>query len=247
VDQVYEELLHLMEFALDKLVSQVPAPQPAPFGPNRFVFRYMERTAQQAIVQKLARIITGLRAAHFLLEQGLLQEQAVIERVIDEFHEDVLFLSYGILKGETKNHKSFLTGFYEEEFDNAASAFDSTQKRPTVSRDKIRAYLARIEGISGNPSDNQEQLRTLFKAFSGFVHGASPQIMDMYIGDPPHFHVRGMLGTVRMAEYQIDIWNYFFRGIMAFGYAAKAFGDEELFQGILVQKRNFERQSGRGE
>jgi hypothetical protein len=109
----------------------------------------MERTAQQAIVQKLARIITGLRAAHFLLEQGLLQEQAVIERVIDEFHEDVLFLSYGILKGETKNHKSFLIGFYEEEFDNAASAFDSTQKRPTVSRTKFALIWLALRGSAG--------------------------------------------------------------------------------------------------
>ena len=71
-------------------------------------FRYVQQTAQQAIIQKSAWIITGLRAGHALLKQGLLQEQAVIERVVDEFHEDVLFLSYGILKGETETHKTFL-------------------------------------------------------------------------------------------------------------------------------------------
>lgn len=247
MDRLYEQLLLDMEVNFDKLSSQVPPPQPVSIGRGRFVFRYKEQTAQQALIQKLARIITGLRAARVLLKQGLLQEQAVIARVVDELHEDVLFLSYGILKGQTKNHESFLVGFYQEEFDNPDSAFDSTQKRPTLSREKIRAYLARIEGASGNPSDNQEQLRTLSKTLSGFVHGASPQIMDMYIGHPPCFHVRGMLGTFRMAEYEFDIWNYFYRGFMAFGFAAKAFGDEQLFQAILVQKRNFETQSGRGE
>ena len=246
MDQLFIELLSDMELALDRLCRKVPPPQRAPFF-DGFVFRFTERTAEQAIIQKLARIITGLRAAHALLKQGLLQEQAVIERVIDEFHEDVLFLSYGILKGETETHKSFLAAFYEEEFDNPRSAIASTQKRGPVPRRKIQAYLARVEGSIGNPSDNQEQSRTLSKAYSGFVHGASPQIMDLYVGDPPHFHVRGMLGTPRIAEYEFDIWNYFYRGIMAFAFAAKAFGDEELFQELLIQKRNFESQSGRGE
>lgn len=245
MDELYEQLLRVMELALDKLASRVPPPQPAPFGRNRFVFRYKERTAQQAIVQKLARIITGLRAALLLLRHGLLQEQAVIERVLDELCEDVLFLSYGVLKGETETHKSFLAAFYEEEFDNAESAVDSTQKRATVPRRKIQAYLARVEGIIGNPSDNQEVSRTLSKAFSGFVHGASPQIMDMFIGNPPHFHVHGMLGTFRMREYEHDIWNYFDRGIATFAVAAGAFRDPELLGYLASQKRNFEVQSGR--
>jgi hypothetical protein len=197
MDEPYEQLLRVMELALEKLVSQIPQPQPVPFGPAKFVFRYKERTIQQAIVQKLARAITGLRAALLLLRNGLLQEQAVIHRVLDEFCDDVLFLSYGVLQGETETHKTFLAAFYQGEFDNPQSAVSSTQKRATVPRKKIQAYLARAEGISGSPSDNQEVARTLSKAFSGFVHGASPQIMDMYIGNPPHFHVHGMLGTFR--------------------------------------------------
>jgi len=116
-----------------------------------------------------------------------------------------------------------------------------------VKRKRIHAYIARIEGTGNDQSRNTEISRTMSKAYSGFVHGASPQIMDMYLGDPPHFHVRGMIGTIRMTEYEFDIWNYFYRGIMAFGFAAKALGDDELFRTILMQQRDFEMQSGRGE
>jgi len=246
MDDLYNELFEAMEKALERLAEQVPSPQRISFREG-FVFRYVERTAQQAIVQKLARIITGLRAAHLLLKQGLLQEQAVIARVLAELQEDVLFLAYGIMKGElaTRLHESFLAGFYQEEFDNPASPIDSTQKRPTVARSKIQAYLARVEGIIGNPSYNQEVARTLSKAYSGFVHAASPQIMDMYGGNPPYFHVRGMLGTPKIREYEQDIWNYFDRGMATLAVAAGVFGDRELFQRILVQKRNFEARSGR--
>src|SRR5689334_4318343 len=113
MDEVYEQVLRDMEVALDKLVAQVSPPQRVPFG-THFVFRYVEKTAQQAIVQKLARIITGLRAAHLLLRNGLIQEQAVISRVLWDLEEDVLFLSYGIMKGEleTKWHKLYLDAFY---------------------------------------------------------------------------------------------------------------------------------------
>lgn len=245
--ELYEQLLRDMEVGLDRLTSQVPAPKRVPFVQNRFVFRYVERTAQQAIVQKLARTITGLRATLLLLRNGLVQEQAVIQRVLDELREDVTFLAYGIIKGEldTNLHKSFLEAFYEEEFDNPENPVASTQKRPMVPRRKIQAYLARIEGIVGNPSFNQEVTRTLSKAYSGFVHGASPQIMDMYGGNPPHFHVRGMLGTPRMRECEHDIWNYFDRGIGTFVIAACVFNDRELVAHLSSQKRNFEVQSGR--
>ncbi|MCY1551733.1 hypothetical protein D9M68_880820 [compost metagenome] len=60
--------------------------------------------------------------------------------------------------------------------------------------------------------------------------------MDMYGGFPPQFKMRGMHGTERQAEHRADLWNYFYRGIVAFCLAAKAFGDEELFVSI----RDFE-------
>ena len=47
----------------------------------------------------------------------------------------------------------------------------------------------------------------------------------MYGGNPPHFHVRGMLGTPRMVEYERDIWNYFERGMADFVIAAGILGD----------------------
>lgn len=53
--------------------------------------------------------------------------------------------------------------------------------------------------------------------------------------NPPRFHVRGMRGTERHREHGADLWNYFYRRILAFGFSAKAFGDEKLFNSI----RNF--------
>jgi hypothetical protein len=76
-----------------------------------------------------------------------------------------MFLSYGIFRGETIKHKAFLEDFFQEEFDNPSDPLVSTQSRRIVPRKKIQAYLARVEAISDNPSQDQEISRTLSAAF----------------------------------------------------------------------------------
>lgn len=55
----------------------------------------------------------------------------------------------------------------------------------------------------------------------------------------------GMLGTPRHTEHRADLWNYFYRGIIAFGFAAKAFGDDQLFSSIRDFSDEFARISGK--
>ena len=244
MDGLYDQTLSNMEATHAALVARVHPPQAVAFG-SGFVFRYAERDIHQALVQKLARVISGLHAARLLLAHGFVQEQAALQRILDEFNEDVMFLSYGVISDDiTELHREYLAAFYEEEFDNPDSALESTQKRPMVSRRKIRAYLARIRAEGLNPSSGVEVMRTVSKIYSGFVHGASPHIMDMYGGNPPRFHVRGMLGTARADDHREDLWNAFYRSIGAFAFAAKAFGDEVLFRSVLKYMRTFASAAG---
>jgi hypothetical protein len=245
MDKLYLQSLRNMESTLVGLAKLVPPPQRVPIL-DSFAFRYAEKSIHQALVQKLARVISGLHAARILLEYGFLQEQSALQRMLDEFHEDITFLAYPVISNEiTDLHYKYLEAFYEEEFDKPDDPASSTQKRPMMRREKIRSYIARIEGGYSDPSSGVAVTRTISKAYSGYVHGASPHIMEMYGGNPPLFHVAGMLGTPRYSEHQHDLWNYFYRGICAFGFAAKAFGDDALFSSIQRFRDEFTRQSGR--
>ncbi len=244
MDRLYNQALVNMERTVHVLAQRVSPPQPIPYK-DSFVFRYVEKSLHQALVQKLARIVTGLHAARLLMEHGFLQEQGALQRILDELHEDVSFLALAVIyDNHTPLHQAYLDAFYEEEF-NAESALASTQRRPMIPRQKIRAYIARVEGAALDPSTGVELTRTISKAYSGFVHAASPHIMDMYGGSPPRFHIRGMKGTERQLEHREDLWNYFYRSIIAFALAAKAFGDDPLFAKIQQFLREFESQSGK--
>ncbi len=217
-----------------------------------FVFRYVEQTIHQAILLKLARTISGLRAALVLLENGFVQEQAVMQRVLDEMGEDIIFLVYAVANDRvTELHERYLEAFFQEEFDPAVAPTDSPQKRPMIPRKRIRAYLAAVEGKASNqqgktlnPSDGVKLSKTLSKAYSGYVHAAAPHIMDLYGGNPPTFHLEGMLGTPRFSEHADDLWNYLYRGLMAFVAAARAFGDKECADFVYENLKRFEGASG---
>ena len=166
---------------------------------NRFVelpfgkaFRFKEKDIYQAIIQKLARAQSAVRAAYVLLKNGFLQEQAILHRVIDETNEDILFLVYAVTTDTvTDLHRRYLDAFWAEEIDESGNMIDSRQKRPMIPRKKIRAYLASVDKVLVEKYRGIELSRTISKAYSGFVHGASPHIMDMYGGESPSLSYNG--------------------------------------------------------
>lgn len=239
----YDQTLKSMADTLADLAARVPSPVLIE-NAGAYVYRYRERTIHQAIIQKLARVVSGLHAAHLLAAQGFFQEQGVLQRVIDELNEDVTFLSFGAITGDvTPLHLEYLDAFYQEEFDQPGDALASSQRRPMVPRQKIRAYLSRTIRIS-DPSSKAEVLRTISKIYSGFVHGASPHIMDMYGGAPPRWHVAGMLATPLTEDHREDLWNSVYRAIGSFALAAKAFGVEELYIVVRDYMRAFAAAAG---
>ena len=103
--QFFEPTFEVLERAFRLLEARVPAPIRKDWK-DGYVFRYAERTIHQAIVQKLARRISGLHAIYVLLAQGLFQEQGMVQRALDEIDEDIIFLSLGVIHGElTQRHK----------------------------------------------------------------------------------------------------------------------------------------------
>lgn len=242
-DPIFIEALENMEQAANALSQLVRPPQFVSLHGNR-AFRYVEKSPLQSIVQKLARMVSSLSAAHLLMKHGFVQEQGAMQRILDELNEDITFLSYAIIFDKwSELHDRFLEAFYEEEFD-ANSAIASTQRRKTVTRGNIRAWISNAEN-GMDPSSSIELSRTISKAYSGYVHAASPHIMDMFGGNPPRFHMRGMVGTPRHGEHRADIWNYFYRGILSCAFAAKAFGAETMFADIRQYAADFERASGK--
>ncbi len=235
-------MLELMDRSFQDFETAMPSkPQlvKLSFG---IVYRYKEKDIYQAIIQKLARVQSAVRAAYLLLNNGFVQEQAILHRVIDEANEDIIFLVYAITNDTiTELHERFLDAFWQEEFDDSGVVIKSNLKRPMIPRKKIQAYISRIDGPELDTCTRHSNARAISKAYSGFVHGASPHIMDMYGGDPPLFHTKGMRNTPRMEQYANDLWNYVYRSFISHIFVAKAIGAKEhvrMLTGFLEKVEN---------
>ena len=239
----YAKTLSYMERLVHALASKVPAPVKVPLA-RSYVFRYKEQTIEQAIVQKLARLVSTLRCTKLVLEKCFLQEQGVLQRVLDEIEEDITFLSQAIIRNDrTPLHDQYLRDFYEEEFD-ASTPLASTQKRGMIRRSRIHAYIHNISEVS-DPSTGIAVSGTVQKAYSGYVHAASPHTMEMYGGNPPRSHMNGIQEGDLLESHHGDLWNYFHRGIIAFALAAHALKDQSLFNEIYAFSRAFEKAAGK--
>lgn len=241
------EMAKVIEGTFHEIETCVSPPEFIDRGPGK-VFRYKEETIEAAIVQKCARMVSGLNASLVLLNSGYVQELGALFRMLDEFSEDITFLCQAIREGDVSDlHQKYLKSFYQEEFSNPDNAFLSEQKRKTISRKKIHSALSRIPEQEINPSDNNELHRTLSQAYSGYVHAASIHVMEMYGGKPASFHVSGMLGTPRINEFTINAWDYFYRGLMTIMIVALTFEKHDLLKKLYEFRDYVETQSGQTE
>jgi hypothetical protein len=246
MDSDFDKMLELMELAFRDFEAAMPNKPKLVRKSFGFVYRFEEQDIYQALIQKLARVQSAVRAARLLLEHGFVQEQAMLHRVIDETNEDILFLVYAVINDKiTPLHERYLASFWEEEVDESGDPLKSEQKREMIPRKKIRAYIANIEGAPIDPSRGIELSRTISKAYSGFIHGASPHIMDTYGATPPRFHTQGMLGTPRIEEHKDDLWNYMYRSFLSHILMAKALGAGKHVEIMVRHKERFEQNAGK--
>lgn len=164
---IYQETNDFLVQCFHRLEAPLPSPVPTKLGSD-VALRYNIHQLEIAIIQKLARYVSGLNASLLLLETGYTQELGALFRTLDEFHEDIVFLALPILGGieTTDTHKKYLENFFQEEFDNPDNAILSTQKRETIPRKKIRAVIANSVLNALNPHDSQELSRTISQAYS---------------------------------------------------------------------------------
>lgn len=169
MDALLKQTLGNIEETFEILASRVQPPQFVNLrsGPE---FRYVEKSIHQAIVQKLARVVSGLNASIVLLEAGYVQESGALQRMLDEFNEDILFLSLGVIYNDISDlHERYLANFYMEEFDPDKG--NKTQARAMIPRKKIRAYCANSKAGGSDPSTHLKAGKDVSSVYSGFVHG----------------------------------------------------------------------------
>lgn len=208
------ETLRKLQVHYDVLFSYLPPPVRTRIGSNVY-FRHPEKSDALLCCLKGVKLISTLNAALVLLRSGYTQEIGALCRMADDFFYEILFFTEPIQEnGSSKDQLKMLEDFFKEEFENPDDLLGSAQNRDTVPRRKINAAFGKLTNDQINPHDAQITAGIVHKAFSGYVHGAYPHIMEIYGGQPPRYHMAGMLGTPRIREWENQLVTYVYRAIM---------------------------------
>jgi hypothetical protein len=226
-----QKVLEIMDGTHASFAEGVPPPQKIQIE-NCFTYRYVEQTLEQVIVQKLARIVTGLRSAQILISHGFLQEAATLQRSVDEAQEDITFLIYGRIADKcTKDHEIYLKSFWS----------DSAESKAALPRPRIRDFIAEAEAtlINGSADAVVKPIKQIYAVYSGYAHASSVHVMELFDGNPPTWRLQGNVGSRLHMDHLSDIRNQYFRGLTAFAIAALLFDQPVLFKNLMEFAESF--------
>jgi hypothetical protein len=210
------------------------------------VVRFVTASPCDAALLKFARVVSLNRAMLLLLDNGFIQEQAIIQRSIEETNEDIMYICVNITEsGKSDKFHQHLDEFWKEDYEDPNSPMETRIPRG-FSRKGITAFLNRVFGLP-NPSLADEAHRVIFSMYSGFIHGASPHIMELYDFDKKSFLTNGLLGTNRHLDYVIDANNSIYRSLLSAAILSKALGSKELLKVAMTFVEGFEGEFAEGE
>ncbi|WP_139218059.1 hypothetical protein [Paracoccus aminovorans] len=226
-----QHIRRLLRWAFEILQHLVPKPVEV-VRQGGYTFRYRERMVEQAMVQKLARVISGLSAIEALSQEGFFQEQAALQRVHDELTEDIDFMCLALSAGERCATLEQLMGaFYAEPISERGVQRAPLKGPNSPPRKKIRARIASLVQSAGYSHNHVNAGATISHAYSSFVHGSSEAIMDMYDGRSGRFLVDGMQSSEFAEDHRADADNYYFRSVVAVAQVAMILEAHE----VLIQ------------
>lgn len=216
--------------------------KPPQWRPTEEQFRHETQHDCLLIYLKGVRWASLLNASIILLEAGHVHEIGILCRCMDESFEDMLLFIRNLgQEGEpTKEQERVLKEFFQEQFDDPSVPMLSARKRDRVPRPKLRAALAGLQENVINPHDHARINEIIYDAFSGYVHGAYPHIMELFGGNPPQYHMAGMLGASRIQEWQRQLIHYAYRGVLGAWYVAKRLGEDGIAADIFSLRNDME-------
>ena len=228
-----EHALKLMNNALQNLFNFLPAesrkvqPSEMPYG---YIFK--KEGIRQAIILKLAFVLSSLNATKLLLGKGFVIEPGVLMRTIDEATEDITFLSLAVIRKKTELHERYLKNFWQKDI-----------KKPDYSQEEIREEIRKYiwEEIQKEKDPVKKEKLSHYKKFSRerysmyskAVHSTSLWIMHIYREDPPGFHTKN---NKKNSDSPNDENRYnainppIYWGLVSYHYAGKALKASHLIK-----------------
>jgi hypothetical protein len=191
---------------LDEWLSELAAPlvplKMVPAGPpedNGFRWAFREESERALVIGKSVRMISAIKAAFILMDQGYVTEAGTLLRTVSDFASEITSITEGVRSGSpTAAQKKFLEQYFAP-IPEDPDEYDARKKEQFVTRDQLLSaeyrlaeelWKAKVKD-SPNPDRVRRVVRYLPHMYDKYVHGAYITAMELYNGDTWRFMVSG--------------------------------------------------------
>jgi hypothetical protein len=165
---------------------------------KEIVFRYAGGDVRHFCLLKAVRVVSALNASLILARTGYSQEMCTLMRTVAEFTTHIEFVTN---PNNSEIHQreadAYVKAFFEDSGRDPAKGIKRAQVPQGVVHEAIGKTL---DGFNNGTVPAAKLHSNIYRAYSNYVHGKYPEIMDLYGGMPGHFHLRGMNGTPKDVE-----------------------------------------------
>ncbi len=207
-------------------------------GQAHFGFRFAKPDRRHFCLLKSVRAVSALNAAALLAQYGYCQEIAVLIRTSIECTTHIKYVLSDCDDASDKNAEleKYISDYFADFARNAPSDFKRTKlPQGAVHRvigDELKQsnlehdFENRFTGV-----DPAKLFSNVYLTYSNYVHARYPEVMDMYGGDPGHFHLSGMGGTPKDRE-NLEILDVFVEDVSL---ALKLISIKLNMQNLVIQ------------
>lgn len=169
-------------------------------------FRFADPGWKHFCLLKSVRAVSGLNACARLTSGGFNQEMIVLVRTITESTTQIEFVLAGLEGDKLANaQRDFVRAYFSDaERDGSGKSISLPFRQGEVHKivGRHTDEVVRRVDLKGEFSGiESEQLHSkTYLTNSNYVHSRYPEVMDMFGGREPRFHLRGMRGTPKDFE-----------------------------------------------
>jgi len=196
------------------------------------VFVHKSPTIKHVCLLKGVRIVSGLNALLVLFQAGYLTEMGVLIRTVGDCMNAIYFLLEHF-PDKTPEVEKYISNFFNGGIGEPeiVESMNKPVYRTKVKR--IHASRARLLSEHINFAVCRDMVYKIYSAYSGYVHSAYPNIMELYGGEPPYnFHLQGMKGTSRIKNWETIFIAFIRSATLVFGYMAEKYDKPDLVEEI---------------
>jgi hypothetical protein len=226
------DLIDRLDGWVNDLAAPLVPPRVVPEGDNRFRLELRQHIPHAAMIGKLVRAVSGLRAALLLAEAGHVAECACVLRVVSDFCTEVSAIGEALKRGgePPRAVRDFVQQYFTPKA-RTPEAYAATERTRYVSREELMKGEVRL--AEGTTVDG-ERLRTVHQfinmSYDAYVHGAYETAMELFNPRTGVFSMRGHPEPAKCQEFETAVFLKMHEVVVAVILTAAVMAQAEVFK-----------------